>query len=302
MDIQEYISSGIIETCVMGLASDQEVAELAQLAQKHPEIAAEWQAVQETLGQYAMAHAVTPPTELRNRVLETIHFDELETPSVTPASQDSKPSPVPIVESRPAKEEEKKSASITAATTKDLSPQEKRIPFWPVFSAAASLFLIISIYFNINLSGKLGDARAERDLLISEKQVLASNLDKASLDLADARNNIAILSNKDFDKVTLEGKELSPSSSAGIFYNAATGDVRLAATSLPQPPPGKQYQLWALVNGNPVDLGVFDVSSPDHLTRMKQVKLAQAFAVTLEDAGGKAVPTLDQMYLLGMVG
>jgi hypothetical protein len=35
---------------------------------------------------------------------------------------------------------------------------------------------------------------------------------------------------------------------------------------------------------------------------MKQVKQAQAFAVTLEDAGGKPVPTLDQMYLLGMVG
>ena len=33
--------------------------------------------------------------------------------------------------------------------------------------------------------------------------------------------------------------------------------------ALPAPPSGKQYQLWALKDGNPIDMGVFDVSNSE---------------------------------------
>lgn len=299
MDIEGYISSGKIEECVLGLASDVECSELERLANKYPEIAAEWASVQETMGKFVDAHAVNPPAELRSRVLEAIHFEEME-------KQEAPTIPLtPTAAQQTAEKVETKADSETRTASSAISsipPNERKIPFWPVFSAAASLFLVVSIYLNVHLNGKLGAVQGERDQLLAEKQVIAGNLEKANFELADARNNISLLTNKEFQKVNLGGKDLSPSSSAGIFYNPASGEVRLAATSLPQPPPGKQYQLWALVNGNPIDLGVFDLSSPDHVTRMKQVKEAQAFAVTLEDAGGKAVPTLEQMYLLGLVG
>lgn len=285
----------------MGLASEVECAELERLANKYPEIAAEWASVQETLGKFVDAHAVAPPPELRNRILEAIHFEELE-PETVPSELSTKEIPITVVRNEtPSTPVEASKPQSTQPAEPKPAPNERRLPFWPVFSAAASLFLVISIYLNVHLNGKLGEVKTERDQLLADQQVLANNLDRANLDLADARNNIALLTNKEFQKVNLGGKDLSPSSSAGIFYNPSSGEVRLAAASLPQPPPGKQYQLWALVNGNPIDLGVFDLSSPDHVTRMKQVKQAQAFAVTLEDAGGKAVPTLDQMYLIGMV-
>lgn len=64
-----------------------------------------------------------------------------------------------------------------------------------------------------------------------------------------------------------------------------------------------QYQLWALVNGKPVDLGVFDVKADTAgiLVNMKEIANAQTFAVTIEKRGGSPSPTMDQMIVAGNV-
>jgi len=74
----------------------------------------------------------------------------------------------------------------------------------------------------------------------------------------------------------------------------------LLANKLPQAPSGKQYQLWALVDGKPVDAGM--IGDCNGLCRLKNIPRAQAFAITLEREGGSPTPTMDQMYVLGKVG
>jgi anti-sigma-K factor RskA len=70
--------------------------------------------------------------------------------------------------------------------------------------------------------------------------------------------------------------------------------------NLPQPAPGKQYQLWALIDGQPHDLGVCDFEIKKRLlVQMKGVHNAQAFAITLEPTGGSPGPTLEAMYAHG---
>ena len=69
--------------------------------------------------------------------------------------------------------------------------------------------------------------------------------------------------------------------------------------NLPKPATDQQYQLWALLNNQTIDLGVFEVSEEKLLVRMKNVQEAQAFAITLEPKGGSPNPTLDKMYVVG---
>jgi anti-sigma-K factor RskA len=68
-------------------------------------------------------------------------------------------------------------------------------------------------------------------------------------------------------------------------------DVYLMVNNLPQPTSGKQYQLWALLNGEPIDLGMIEVSQKRLLYRMKNLQNAEAFAITLEPKGGSQRPT-----------
>jgi len=103
--------------------------------------------------------------------------------------------------------------------------------------------------------------------------------------------------------IPLNGTEVQTNSKANIVYNQVEQSVLLEASSLPPAPTGKQYQLWGIVNGTPVDLGVFDISTDGiDLINMKYSDGVQAFAVTLEPEGGSIAPTLEEMYVIGNVG
>jgi anti-sigma-K factor RskA len=85
---------------------------------------------------------------------------------------------------------------------------------------------------------------------------------------------------------------------ATVFWDTKTKDVYLLNNNLPQAPQGKQYQLWAIIDGKPVDAGMMDVCSG--VCRMKNIPAAQAFAITLEAQGGNPTPQ-GEMYVLGKI-
>jgi len=74
----------------------------------------------------------------------------------------------------------------------------------------------------------------------------------------------------------------------------------LLANNLPVPASDKQYQLWAILDGKPVDLGMldFDLKQKKLLVHMKNTRGAQAFAITLEKKGGNSTPQ-GTMYVMG---
>lgn len=66
MNIQEYISSGVLELYGLGVLSAAEEAEVEKMLQ-HAEVQAEWQRIQSALEALSMHMAVQPPAELKSR-------------------------------------------------------------------------------------------------------------------------------------------------------------------------------------------------------------------------------------------
>ena len=92
------------------------------------------------------------------------------------------------------------------------------------------------------------------------------------------------------------GTEAYPEMKANIIFNEQTRKTYLWSAHLPQLDNNQQYQLWALVDGKPIDLGVFDPKN--EVINLKSLKEnPQAFAVTIEAKGGKPTPTLSNMCL-----
>ncbi len=86
-----------------------------------------------------------------------------------------------------------------------------------------------------------------------------------------------------------------PNSAATVYWDTKSKDVYLLVNNMPAPPTDLQYQLWAIVDGTPVDAGVFDMK--DGIIKMKNIQRAQAFAISLEKKGGSIAPTV--IYMLG---
>jgi anti-sigma-K factor RskA len=93
----------------------------------------------------------------------------------------------------------------------------------------------------------------------------------------------------------------APSSMATVYWNSESKDVYLLINELPKPATGKQYQLWAIVDGKPVDAGIFDTDNGMSFVKLKTIPKAEAFAITLEKKGGSKTPTMDSMYVMGRV-
>jgi len=87
---------------------------------------------------------------------------------------------------------------------------------------------------------------------------------------------------------------------ASVYWNPASDEVYISIQRLRAIAKENQFQLWAIVDGKPVDVGVFDLGF-DGLLKMKNVHGAAAFAVTIEPRGGKPAPNLNTMQVIGSV-
>jgi anti-sigma-K factor RskA len=61
----------------------------------------------------------------------------------------------------------------------------------------------------------------------------------------------------------------------------------------------KQYQLWALIDGKPTDLGLFDGGKDKVILKMNNTQKADAFAITIENRGNTGGPNLQQLQSMG---
>ena len=135
----------------------------------------------------------------------------------------------------------------------------------------------------------------ERAALAEKVKATETSLDKKSSDLA-------MLMNPDNKMVSLKGMDMAPQASATIIWNMKDKSVYINPGSLPMPPSGMQYQLWAIVDGKPIDAGVFSMTDGTfEMQQMKTMENAQAFAVTLEKMGGSSSPNMHAMYVMGNV-
>jgi anti-sigma-K factor RskA len=272
VDIQAYIASGILESYVLGELNSAEAREVEDMAARYPEVREELTYIEETLEAVAQSAAVTPPAHMRASILDAI----------APAAPAAKP--VQEASVRPLHQ--------TPATA-SARPQPQR---W-LMAASISLALISSLaaaYF----WSRWKQSEERLATLAAQNTVLVQNVSTLENRARGMEQSLAVLTNPTYQTVAMKGLAPAPDAQAVVYWNPATEEVYLNPGSLPTPPSGKQYQLWAIVDGKPVDAGVFDTTG-QQLQKMKEIENASAFAVTLEPAGGSPSPTMDQMYVMG---
>lgn len=134
---------------------------------------------------------------------------------------------------------------------------------------------------------------------------LAREADQLEAELRGQKAITAILRDPATRVVVLSGRPPAPAARARLLWHPQAGGV-FVATGLPAPPEGKAYQLWAIEGRNaPVSAGVFGVDASGKgslLVRpLPGVTAVNAFAVTLEPAGGRSAPT-GETYLRSPAG
>jgi len=260
LDKEEIISQGYLEAYLTGDLTKGQEEEVARWISNDADVRKAYLDLQHVLEEMSFAYAENAPQKVKYDLKAGINLGE---------------------QNRPEKRNTvllkywqlTAAASIVVATLLGVSAYD----FWSKWSRAEAKWL--------------AEQRMAQQMLQKVENIQAEQKEYERL--------LNIATNPNYEKVLLKGTENAPNSAVTVFWNAAAQEVYLSANNMQQLSTGQQYQLWALVDGVPVNAGVFDPEAA--FVRMKNVAQADAFAVTIEPAGGSSVPDLPSMQVVGEV-
>jgi hypothetical protein len=288
-EAKAYIESGILELYVLAQLTAQEQAEVEAMAVQYPEVKQEIGAIELAMEQYAMAQAVQPAEGLDLKILARITEGKQNTPGIPE---------VPISEPVKARE------AIVVPLNRD-NGYEAKIRTLRIALAACIALLVVSAIALFSAHTELGSAKDQIAELSLDKEKFTATVNYMKQTNADLQKIADMTTDPNWKFVKLAGTPMDPKASMMVYWHITGKHVMMdnSKMNLPATDKDHQYQLWALVNGKPVDLGVFDVKADTSqiLVSMKDIVSAQTFAVTLEKRGGSPSPTMTQMIVAGNV-
>lgn len=261
MDINEIIDSGLLELYVLDLTTAEQTKQVEDWRVQYPQLNDEIAKIEQAVAAYVQQFAAEPPADLKEKILAKLGID-----------------------------------------LKTVVPHKVTLQLkWMRFAAAASIALLLGsvvlnvIYFNNwkKSQQQVAQLEGERGNILAEADIQKATLNKYS-------GELKILKSPSLKVVALNSVKEGVDARVTVYWDTEDQEIFVNINNLPDAPADKQYQLWALVDGKPVDAGVMELTL-DNLQKLKSIEKAQAFAITLENKGGAVSPTLEQMIVLGTV-
>lgn len=265
MNIEEYISSGVLEAYAAGILSDSERAEVEQHLVRYPELVTELSLIEEAQEKLLQKAAIKPRETVKQQLFEKID------------------------------------ARKTKPRIVRLTPEANRLAFWKYAVAASLSLALVTSYLAYNYRALWLTTVVSMNDMMARNQQLAEDYNVVNNRISQIESDIKVLNDPSFTRVVLAGTPNAPEAVAFVYWNETNEELYLSLQNMRELSQENQYQLWAIIDGKPIDAGVFDANLAG-LLKMKAIgKGAAAFAVTVEPRGGKASPSLETMQVVGNV-
>ena len=263
MNIKEYISSGVVESYVLGLLTAQERFEFEQYCEAYPELKAARNAFELAIEKQAMENAVKPPPNVKEKVLSAIQQK--------PASNTSK-----II---------------------SMGPTNRRSTGLGWMAAASIILFLVAGYFAYtfyNQTKELKNSNSELEAKVNRTDSILNKMLEEQRIMMDP--NIAVVNLVGTTPAKATANIYWDSTSADVYLVVKNmpqlpSDKQYQLWSIINGP-GGQLQ--------PNSLGLFDLGDNKKvILKMSNVKKADAFAITIENRGNTGGPNLEQLQSMG---
>ena len=265
MDTKEYIKSGILELYIAGALTEKENQEVYAMMQAHPEIKEEVLQIETAVSKLMTSLAPVQNGSTLTEIQSKLNFD--------------------------------KAGKIIQM------PDNKPTINWFTYSGWAAAIIFGGALFFMFQQNR--EANFELEVSSAKNAILEQQIADSRNDLNKTRDLVNTLRDKNIEVTTLGGQAIAPDAYAKVFWNQEDGMAYIDVAGLPEPPPGKVYQVWSLTLNplSPTSLGTLDDFTTDEnkIFALANTNDSQAFGITLEPAGGSESPTLEQLYTLGVI-
>ena len=157
-----------------------------------------------------------------------------------------------------------------------------------VAASVAVLFMTASIVLWIQLN----DTKVELKYTNLKQDVLIDSINAMTQSSLKQDNLIAFVNDPKTERYLLQGNKLAPEAAVLSYVNHEQESVLINLHNLPDLA-DKDYQMWADVDGEMIDMGVINTS--EQIVSMNYIKDAESINITIEKKGGSDHPDVSQL-------
>ena len=262
-NLEDYISSGILELYVYGVLSDKENAEVYEASKEYPEVAKEIDEIEKSLLKLSAAAAPHNPISLFDKIRKKLNT------------------------------EEKDKAVVSL-------PKRTNWSAYIGWAAAVVLFVGLLIQFNKNktLEQQIVDSNVEQELLKGKIELVEEDLSDTKNLLNIIRDKELLRIPLQAQKIDPNAyATVYWDKEKEVTY------IDVDGLPTPPPGKVYQVWSLTLNPLTPTSLGVLDSYKTEgtNIFALNNANQSEAFGITLEPEGGSESPTLEQLYTLGLV-
>ena len=177
MNIKEYISSGILEACVLGELPEQERALLEKNLVQYPELRDELNRIEEAQEQLLLATAIQPRKEVKQKLVDKIE-------------------------------------NLNHVGREVAWASGWRLGFWKLAAAASVSIALISSYLAYNYRTRWKATEHNLSELIAQNQRIAQDYNQVNDRLNKMETDLKVMDDPTFKRVIMKGTPNAPQAQA----------------------------------------------------------------------------------------
>lgn len=164
------------------------------------------------------------------------------------------------------------------------------LKFYIGIAASIAVLLMIGSFWMYN---QLNDLKQQLEAVEIEKTELNDKLNTINKQIENENALFAILRHPDTEQYILKGNTLMPNGKVVSYVNHSNKTVLINTERLPKLDKEHDYQMWADVEGEMINMGV--IAKDQNLMAMNYIEHAESLNITIEPAGGNDHPTVSQL-------
>lgn len=294
MNPQEYIESGALEAYVLGLASPEEIALAERMRSEHSEVEDEYQLILGSVDTWVQGYAKPAPEGAWEAIAARITNEkgnERKLDTEVPSDTSTEPSYAGSLSGNNGNKADILTPGGSRVIDINTNREAGNFRFWQAIAAGLALLAAGSLGLNFWQYGRENSLKQELAAARQQSAVLATTASQETIRRQETETMLAHAADPDMQHVVMLGLKDAPAAKVMVMWKKNSKSVMMAMTNMPAVPSDKDLQLWAIVDGKPVDLGVVPSRQGEVMEHaIPEVPGATAFAITLEDKGGHPQP------------
>ncbi len=251
---REYIvKEGILEAYFLGELTASEEQQVLEVLNSDSELMQQYKDLEKSMEKLALENAVVPPSNVKDDLLKQI--------------------------SSPTEQENSKTKVIKGA-------------FYKRSFAVAASIAIIFMTTSMVLMYQLNTTKTELEANVSKQESLIDSLNTITKNSLEKDDWIAYVNDPNTERHLLLGNKLAPDAAVLSYVNHEERSVLINLHNLPEIE-DKDYQMWADVDGEMINMGVIDLSQ--QTLAMNYIEDAESINITIEEKGGSDHPDVSQL-------